>query len=287
MNITDIDDKIINKSNELQEDFDQFAKRNEKEFWQDMASLNVQLPDEIVRVSEYIPEIIAYIQKIIENGYAYESNGSVYFEINKFTENGHYCYGKLDPSAIGNEELLKEGEGVLAGDTTAEKRSPKDFALWKASKPGEPKWPSPWGEGRPGWHVECSAMAHEAFQGQNPVDIHSGGIDLKFPHHENELAQSEGYYCKKQWINYFIHYGHLHIDGMKMARSLKNFTTIQELLKHQSGRQVRLLFILHQYDVEMNYFPDTAWEHVEAKDKFIKEWFLTVNAATRYSLLFC
>ena len=129
MNITDIDDKIIIRSNELKEEFDSFAKRQEESFWNDMARLNIKLPDEIVRVSEYIEEIIAYIQKIIENGYAYESNGSVYFSIPDFTQKGCFHYGKLDPSAVNDEELLKEGEGSLANTTTGDKKSPKDFAL--------------------------------------------------------------------------------------------------------------------------------------------------------------
>jgi len=231
MNITDIDDKIINKSNELQEDFGEFAKRNEDEFWKDMATLNVKFPDQLVRVSEYMPEIVDYIKKIIDNKYAYEANGSVYFDIDQYTKEGGFHYGKLDPSASNNEETLKagllEGEGNEGNIKADEKRSFKDFALWKAAKPAEPKWDSCFGEGRPGWHVECSAMAHDAFK-TFPIDVHTGGIDLKFPHHENELAQSEAYYNKRQWINYFFHYGHLHIDGKKMARRIKNFTTIKE-----------------------------------------------------------
>ena len=288
MNVTDIDDKIIITSNKLEEDFDKFAKRNEAEFWQDMAGLGVEFPDEIVRVSEFIPEIVEYIGGIIKNGYAYESNGSVYFDISAFTHEGKYVYGKLDPSAVDDENLMKEGEGELSNTTANEKRNKKDFALWKATKPNEPKWPSPWGEGRPGWHVECSAMCHYAMK-TFPVDIHSGGVDLKFPHHENELAQSEAYYNKRQWVNYFVHYGHLHIDGLKMARSKKNFTTIKDLLKETTARKVRLLYATHQYDAPMNYDYDTAWEHINSKDKFINNWFLSMAAATRkgYNVMSC
>jgi cysteinyl-tRNA synthetase len=130
--------------------------------------------------------------------------------------------------------LLKEGEGVLTTDNQNEKISEQDFALWKKSKPNEPKWASPWGEGRPGWHIECSAMANHIFG--NPIDIHTGGVDLKFPHHTNEIAQSEAFYQKKQWINFFIHTGHLHIEGLKMSKSLKNFISIKHLVKEYSAR---------------------------------------------------
>ena len=123
-------------------------------------------------------------------------------------------------------------------------------------------------------------MAHDAFK-TFPIDVHTGGIDLKFPHHENELAQSEAYYNKKQWINYFFHYGHLHIDGKKMARRIKNFTTIKEQLAEINGRQIRLYFLMHAYDSVLNYDPDTAWDEIKVKDKFLNEWFISMQAATR------
>ncbi len=142
-------------------------------------------------MSEYVPEIVTFIEKIIGRGFAYESNGSVYFDVAKFDSNSLHHYAKLVPEAFGDMNALKEGEGDLSvsEDRLREKRSENDFALWKASKPGEPSWDSPWGKGRPGWHIECSVMASEIL-GES-IDIHTGGVDLKFPHHDNELAQAE------------------------------------------------------------------------------------------------
>jgi cysteinyl-tRNA synthetase len=138
----------------------------------------------------------------------------------------------LEPKNYGNEELLAEGEGALSVDLAVGQKNKKDFALWKKSKANEPFWESPWGPGRPGWHIECSAMAGSIFPEEElPIDIHSGGVDLKFPHHDNEIAQSEAYYCCDSWINHFWHTGHLHIDGLKMSKSKKNFTTIKQVLE--------------------------------------------------------
>lgn len=177
----------------------------EAKFFEDMARLRVREPDTLTRVTEYVPEIVAFVERIIQNGYAYEVTGSVYFDTNKFDSTENHAYAKLEPWSKGNKELLEEGEGryalirhpvasllnphpgVLSNATG--RRSTADFALWKASKPGEPFWPSPWGPGRPGWHIECSVMA-SAILGDN-IDVHSGGIDLAFPHHDNEIAQSE------------------------------------------------------------------------------------------------
>lgn len=163
MNITDIDDKIIRKSLEENIPFDELSRRYETEFLDDMKRLNVALPESITRVSEFVPEIVAFIEKIIENGYAYESNGSVYFDVKKYGSDPNHTYAKLEPTSVNNKELLAEGEGVLTNSETTEKRSEADFALWKKSKENEPKWKSPWGEGRPGWHIECSAMCSSIF----------------------------------------------------------------------------------------------------------------------------
>jgi len=197
----------------------------EADFHQDMAALNILPADVLPRVSQYVPEIIAYIQKIIDNGFGYESNGSVYFDTLKFASSSKHEYAKLVPEAVGDLSALAEGEGDLSSAEAGEKRSERDFVLWKASKPGEPFWESTWGKGRPGWHIECSAMASEVIG--SSVDIHTGGVDLKFPHHDNELAQTEAYYCCSQWIHYFLHAGHLTIEGCKMSKSLKNFISIK------------------------------------------------------------
>jgi cysteinyl-tRNA synthetase len=177
----------------------------EEKFFEDMARLRVKEPDTLTRVTEYVPEIVAFVERIVQNGYAYEAGGSVYFDTNKFDSHEGHTYAKLEPWSKGNKELLEEGEGrrtpsqptvasLLTGrsgalSNTTGRRSAADFALWKASKPGEPFWPSPWGQGRPGWHIECSVMA-SAILGDN-IDVHSGGIDLAFPHHDNEIAQAE------------------------------------------------------------------------------------------------
>jgi cysteinyl-tRNA synthetase len=206
----------------------------EEEFLADMKELGVRMPDVLTRVTDYIEEIVQFVRRIESNGLAYESNGSIYFNTQAFAERG-FAYGKLEPWSVGDGKLLKSGEGALA-DKRDRKASENDFALWKLSKPGEPSWDSPWGRGRPGWHIECSAMASDLF-GDN-MDIHSGGSDLRFPHHDNELAQSEAHFGCKQWVNYFLHSGHLHIDGLKMSKSLKNFITIREALQDCSPRQV-------------------------------------------------
>lgn len=197
------------------------AARYEKAFLEDMDTLGVRPPTVLTRVSEYIDEIIEYVQKIVDNGMAYSSCGSVYFDTQAFISQGH-TYGKLNPWAVGSALSAEPNE------PGCEKKHPCDFALWKTCKPGEPKWQSPWGEGRPGWHIECSAMASSIIG--TPMDIHTGGEDLRFPHHDNELAQAEAHYhCQgcTQWVNYFLHSGHLGIEGLKMSKSLKNFITIR------------------------------------------------------------
>lgn len=267
MNITDIDDKIIMRANDRGIKFEELSRQFETEFFKDCESLNIRLPTVITRVSEYVPEIVAFIQKIIDNGYAYESNGSVYFNVHKYSKSDNHTYAKLDPSKVGNMEALAEGEGALTAENApTEKTNPEDFALWKKAKEGEPRWQSPWGEGRPGWHIECSAMAASIFK-EFPIDIHSGGVDLKFPHHDNEIAQSEAYYECDNWINNFWHTGHLHIDGLKMSKSLKNFTTIKEMLQTYSARQVRFMFLLHSWHVTMNYSQDDSFAEATAKER--------------------
>ncbi|XP_026747032.1 cysteine--tRNA ligase, cytoplasmic [Trichoplusia ni] len=249
----------------------------ENEFHKDMKALNVLPPDVLTRVSEYVPQIVSFIEKIIANGLAYESNGSVYFSVNEFDSKEKHHYARLVPEAYGDTKSLQEGEGDLSDDTS-EKRSPNDFALWKASKAGEPSWESPWGAGRPGWHIECSAMAADVF-GDN-LDIHTGGVDLKFPHHDNELAQSEAHFDRPGWVNYFLHTGHLTIAGCKMSKSLKNFITISEALQRHTARQLRIGFLMHGWKETLDYSDNTMDMAIQT-EKMFNEFFLTVKDALR------
>jgi len=260
------------------------AERFETEFFEDMRALNIRDPDVLTRVTEYVPEIVRFVQKLIDNGYGYESNGSVYFNNDRYIET--HDYPKLDPKKLDNKLLMDEGEGSLASKTIdSERKSPRDFALWKKSKSGEPQWESPWGMGRPGWHIECSAMASQIL-GDN-MDIHTGGEDLKFPHHDNEMAQSCAFYSDpkkdyyhQQWVNYWFHAGHLHIGGLKMSKSLKNFITIRQALEMTSTRQIRLLFLLQSWFGKMNYSDDSIQE-TRVKEHQLEEFFLMINALNR------
>ncbi|KAL8855685.1 MAG: hypothetical protein Q9178_007696 [Gyalolechia marmorata] len=248
-----------------------WAKKFEDRFMEDMQALNVLEPDVVTRVTEYVEKIIAFITQIRQRGFAYEtSDKSVYFDIKAF-EDARNSYARLEPWSRNNTDLQADGEGALTKKST-EKRSSADFALWKSSKEGEPSWESPWGLGRPGWHIECSAMASHKLG--NQMDIHSGGIDLAFPHHDNELAQSEAYWCDQhyggqhQWVNYFIHMGHLSIQGAKMSKSLKNFITIRQELSREGGldsRAMRIIFLLGGWKdgieiTEMLRKEASAWE---------------------------
>jgi len=292
MNITDIDDKIIQRANEQGIECDELSKCFEAEFHEDMAFLGVRTPDVLTRVTEYIPDVVTYIQTIIDKKMAYASNGSVYFDVNAFSKEDEMTYGKLEPEQINNAELLAEGEGKLTQDFIGDKHSSRDFALWKRSKPGEPSWDSPWGPGRPGWHIECSVMASDIFSQLSGLpsakdcgdacrmDIHSGGIDLKFPHHDNEMAQAEAHSGCSQWVNYFVHAGHLHIKGFKMSKSLKNFITIREALENNTARQIRLCFLLHKYNAPMDY-GDSTMSHSLITEKLFVEFFHNVKAVLR------
>lgn len=280
MNVTDIDDKIIKRANEREIPFEELAREFEDEFLEDMDSLHVKRPDFVTRVSDFIPEVIEYIETIMENGFGYESEGSVYFDTRAFVDAGHN-YGKLEPWSVGDESLIAEGEGALTGIDCAirsQKKSSGDFVLWKKSKENEPTWESPWGLGRPGWHIECSAMASSVL---GPViDIHAGGIDLRFPHHSNEVAQAEACHNTHQWVNYFLHAGHLHIEGSKMSKSLKNFITIRKCLERYNARQLRLLFLGHRYDAPMNY-AEHAMEEAVSLDRSFIDFFGNLKAALR------
>ncbi|WJX41730.1 cysteine--tRNA ligase [Trifolium repens] len=215
-NFTDVDDKIIARSTELGEDPISLSRRYCEEFCQDMVTLNCLPPTKEPKVSEHMPQIIDMIEKILNNGYAYNVDGDVYFNVEKFPE-----YGKLSSRGL---EDNRAGERVAVD---SRKKNPADFALWKSTKPGEPFWESPWGPGRPGWHIECSAMS-ATYLGYS-FDIHGGGIDLVFPHHENEIAQSCAA-CSKSDISVWMHNGFVNIDSVKMSKSLGNFFTIRQTL---------------------------------------------------------
>ncbi|HEY0881317.1 MAG TPA: cysteine--tRNA ligase, partial [Archangium sp.] len=218
-NYTDVDDKIIKAAKETGEDAIALAARFVKEFEADAARLRLLPPDVSPKVSETIPEIVALIEKLVANGVAYQSGGDVYFEVRKYE-------GYLKLSKRNLDDLISgAGERELVGE---QKRDPMDFALWKAAKPGEPSWDSPWGKGRPGWHIECSAMSAK-FLGET-FDLHGGGLDLIFPHHENEIAQSEAA-SGKTLCNCWMHGGFLDLEGAKMSKSLGNVVRLRDALE--------------------------------------------------------
>ena len=239
-NITDIDDKIINRANENGEAFSDLTERFIAAMHEDAGALGVLLPDDEPRATTHIAEIIAMVQKLIDNGHAYVAdNGDVYYSVKSFPE-----YGKLSGKSIDD---LQSGARVEVGDI---KRDPLDFALWKAAKPDEPFWESPWSNGRPGWHIECSAMSTCCLG--DTFDIHGGGADLTFPHHENEIAQSEGA-TGKPFVNYWMHNGFVRINDEKMSKSLGNFFTVREILTRYQPEEVRYFILTSQYRSPLNY----------------------------------
>ncbi|KAK4097026.1 hypothetical protein N658DRAFT_518904 [Parathielavia hyrcaniae] len=225
----------------------ELTRKLEGRFFENMDALNVLRPDHLTRVTEYVPQIVRFVERIVANGFGYATlDGSVYFDIDSFEKAGH-SYARLEPWNKNDSALQADGEDSLSRGKSM-KRSENHFALWKASKPGEPAWSSPWGLGRPKWHIECSTITSEVVG--KTMDIHSGGVDLRFPHHNNELAQSEAYWstpgCRVQWTNYFVHMGQLRIRGLKMSKSLKNYTTIRSVLSQNewSARSLRICFLL-------------------------------------------
>jgi cysteinyl-tRNA synthetase len=254
--------------------FTDLTRKMENLFLDDMDALNVLRPDIITRVTEYVPQIATFVERIVQKGFAYEAEGSVYFDITAFEKAGN-TYARLRPESRNDKLLQEEGEGSLSKGAGG-KKHPGDFALWKQSKKGEPYWPSPWGDGRPGWHIECSVMASDVLGAQ--MDFHSGGIDLAFPHHDNELAQSEAYYCEHgkgehNWVNYFLHMGHLSISGSKMSKSLKNFETIQDALRTAyTPRGMRVVFLMGRWNDGVEISPDMRTQ--------ADSWESTVNVST-------
>lgn len=241
-NFTDIDDKIIKRANEEGTTYDVISKKYIEEFWTDANGLNFKKATVHPKATENINEIIKLISTLVEKGYAYQAENDVYFRTLKFKE-----YGKLSHQPI---EDLESGARIAIGEI---KEDPLDFALWKGAKPGEPYWDSPWGKGRPGWHIECSAM-NRKYLG-NTIDIHCGGKDLVFPHHENEIAQSE---CANgcTFANYWMHNGYINVDNVKMSKSLGNFKTVREIANVYGYEVIRYFLISSHYRSPINYSLD-------------------------------
>lgn len=264
-NVTDVDDKIIDKArggsgargqgSSLAEATREVSKKYLDMYHENMESLGIGSPDKEPKATEYIPKMVKFIELLVEVGAAYESDSDVYFDIKKAKD-----YGKLSNQ---NLEKMESGARKLPGE---KKRDPLDFALWKKAKENEPSWPSPWGEGRPGWHIECSAMSSDILG--NEFDIHGGGIDLIFPHHENEIAQSEG--AGKKFARYWMHNGLLTINSEKMAKSLGNFITIKDFLgRYKDPDYLKLLFLNTHYRHPVDYTAEKVEEMKSQKERFL------------------
>lgn len=249
-NITDIDDKIINRANELKVDWRQLVEKYIGRYYDDLRGLGIEKADFEPRATESIPDMIKYIKHLIEKGYAYEAGGDVYFEVRKFPS-----YGKLSGQSI---DEMRAGSRIEPAEF---KKDTLDFALWKKSKEGEPAWESPWGKGRPGWHIECSVMSQKFLKSET-LDIHAGGRDLIFPHHENEIAQAEAL-TGKPFAKYWIHHGLLTINSQKMAKSLGNFITIKEVLERYPADILKVLYLQAHYSSPMDF----SWEKMKEAKK--------------------
>ncbi len=238
-NFTDIDDKIINRANQLGISSTELAEKYIEEYFKDMDALNIKRATVYPKATEEVPKIIEVIQGLIDKGFAYDSGGSVYFRVRNFPG-----YGKLSRQEL--DDMISRGSAE-EGD----KESPLDFALWKAAKPGEPFWPSPWGQGRPGWHIECSAMALK-YLGKT-IDIHGGGQDLIFPHHENEITQSESFTGAVPFVRHWLHNGLLQMGENKMSKSLGNLITVKQALERYSSDAIRLFILSSHYRSPLTY----------------------------------
>ncbi len=253
-NYTDVDDKIINRANQEGVSCQEIAERYITEYEEDMKSLGVRSPTHEPRATENISQIIELVQKLLDKGYAYPVNGDVYFAVEKFPS-----YGKLSGR---NLEEMRAGARV---EVDERKNNPLDFALWKSSKPGEPAWESPWGQGRPGWHIECSAMS-QRFLGES-FDIHGGGKDLIFPHHENEIAQSEAA-TGKPFVRFWVHNGFVNIEQEKMSKSLGNIRAIREILKDYHPEALRLFLLSNHYRSPLDFSLQNMAEARANLDRF-------------------
>ena len=246
-NITDIDDKIIQKSQEKNINYRELAESVWEEFVQAHENLNCLVPDIEPRATAYVPEIVQYIDQLINNGYGYITKSGVYYDVSKFDD-----YLKLSGRST---EEVKTGTRI---ETEEDKKSPEDFALWKFSKEGEPSWDSPWGVGRPGWHIECSTMINQTLG--KTIDFHCGGIDLVFPHHENEIAQSKGVEKNENFVNYWLHNGMLNLSGKKMSKSDGNVKLLNEYIDQYGGEVVRFFFLRAHYRSPQEFSQDLLEE---------------------------
>jgi len=253
-NFTDVDDKIIKRAQELGSTAEEIAEKYISEYFEAMNRLNIREANFYPKTTEHIQEMVKLIQKLLDRGYAYVINGDVYFEVDRF--NG---YGKLSHR---NREEMQAGARI---DIDKRKRNPLDFALWKSAKPGEPCWESPWGRGRPGWHIECSAMSMEYLG--NSFDIHGGGQDLIFPHHENEIAQSEAA-TGKPFVSYWLHNGFVTVNREKMSKSLGNFFTLKDIYEKYSPEVVRLFLISQHYRSPIDFSDDKLEEARKSLERF-------------------
>ncbi len=250
-NVTDIDDDILRKARELGMPWDELGRRETERYLRDMASLNVRRPDVYARATQEIPTMIEIIQTLLARGYAYERKGNVYYSVRQDP-----YFGTMT-RAIGLSDYesmltIANERGNYPDDPL--KKDPLDFVLWQAQAPGEPSWPSPWGPGRPGWHIECSAMSMR-YLGQQ-IDIHGGGADLAFPHHTCEIAQSEHFTGKAPFARIWMHTGMVHQDGEKMSKSLGNLTLVSDLLKDYSANAIRITLLNHHYRYPWECFPE-------------------------------
>lgn len=249
-NFTDVDDKIIARANERGRDPLELAQTYSQEYLQSMDRLGVGRADVYPRVSEHIADVIAMVEELVRKGFAYVADGDVFFDVSRFPE-----YGKL------SNQKLSELETGTRFDVDERKRHPADFALWKATRPDEPAWDSPWGHGRPGWHIECSAMSSRYLGDQ--IDIHGGGVDLVFPHHENEIAQSEAFSGRTPFVRYWLHNGLVNLNGEKMSKSLGNFLSVEDVLAKYPAALLRFFILSHHYRSPVDF----ASEHLEAARK--------------------
>jgi len=262
-NVTDIEDKIIKKAKEAGLEPEQVSRQYLFEFWRDMDALNVQPPDYEPRATEFVFQMIEFVQGLIKKGKAYQSNGDVYFDVPAAAKYGQLTKQNLSDMQAGSRELTQS-----QAELEERKRHPADFALWKSAAPHETGWPSPWGHGRPGWHLECSTMIKHVLG--ETIDLHGGGEDLLFPHHENEIAQSEALHDGKPLSRFWVHNSFVQLNSEKMSKSLGNFSTIRDILKHYSADEIRLFILTNHYRTPIDFSEDALQSAKAAMQRLLR-----------------